>query len=323
MPTLVQSGVVTGSNTGSPFASPVTAGNTVILFCIEVINTGAAGFTVTDNLNPAVSTGATVNCATPWGVPGTLTVCYVSNTLGGAYTVTLTLNDPGDTSNCGIFALEYSGLGAFDGANATALVSSTGWSIPPTGGTIHNANQPALMIAFAIDQNGNAIAADTPTFTDLGAPNVLASAGARAESLSITNTTGTAAVFSSSNNFDNVGILAIVFDLGGPTINTQPQSATVYQGQAASFSVSATAISGSLSYQWTLNGANVSTSSTYTTGALGLSDKGDVVQVAVTDGTGTTLSNKVFINVLVVPQSAAAAGDGLIGGRDGGRRLVS
>ena len=53
----------------------------------------------------------------------------------------------------------------------------------------------------------------------------------------------------------------------GPVVDTPPQSTTVYRGQTANFTVSATTSGGTLHYQWKDDGVNVGTdSSSYTTG---------------------------------------------------------
>lgn len=95
----------------------------------------------------------------------------------------------------------------------------------------------------------------------------------------------------------------------GPTINTQPGSQTVTVGQQAIFTVTATASSGSLSYQWKKNGINVgSNANSYTTAAAILSDSGSSYSVAVTDATGTTTSATAMLTVNV--RSRDLNGDG-------------
>lgn len=83
---------------------------------------------------------------------------------------------------------------------------------------------------------------------------------------------------------------------GPPYITVQPQNTSVYVGQTATFTVTASGTDGTISYQWqqfiTGSWTNVGTNSTsYTTGALGFSDNGDMFRVVVTDSNGTTNSN--------------------------------
>lgn len=85
----------------------------------------------------------------------------------------------------------------------------------------------------------------------------------------------------------------------GPTINTQPQSATVYQGQTANFTVSATTSGGTLHYQWKDDGSNVGTdSNSYTTASTVLGDNGAQITCAVSDDNGTTTTAAATLTVI-------------------------
>ncbi len=70
-----------------------------------------------------------------------------------------------------------------------------------------------------------------------------------------------------------------------PSITSQPSNQTVLEGQAASFSITASG-SAPLSYQWQKNGTNISgaTSATYTTPATIPSDNGATFRCVVTNG---------------------------------------
>jgi hypothetical protein len=93
---------------------------------------------------------------------------------------------------------------------------------------------------------------------------------------------------------------------GQSRITAQPQDAGRQAGSTASFSVSATAFSGALSYQWqraepdteTFVNVGGATSSTYTTGALGIdADDGARYRCLVTDATGTSTSSAASLAV--------------------------
>ncbi|WP_158945101.1 immunoglobulin domain-containing protein [Granulicella sp. S190] len=94
-----------------------------------------------------------------------------------------------------------------------------------------------------------------------------------------------------------------------PTITKQPVNQTVNVGQTATFSVTATG-SGTLTYQWFLNGTAISgaTSSTYTTPATASTDSGSVFTVTVTNASGSVTSSPATLTVTVssttVPPSA-------------------
>jgi len=107
-------------------------------------------------------------------------------------------------------------------------------------------------------------------------------------------------------------VKAVVAGPTGPTINTQPSNQSVAAGAAATFTVSATASAGSLTYQWqrsTDSGstwANVSTgtggtTAGYTTAATtisgGSANNGDRYRVNVTDSNGTATSTAATLTV--------------------------
>jgi len=77
-----------------------------------------------------------------------------------------------------------------------------------------------------------------------------------------------------------------------PTITVQPANATVTFGQTATFSVAATG-SGTLSYQWQQNSANIpgATSSAYTTPAVTVAESGSTFDVVVTNAEGSITSD--------------------------------
>lgn len=101
----------------------------------------------------------------------------------------------------------------------------------------------------------------------------------------------------------------------GPTINTQPANQSVTSPATATFSVSATASAGSLTYQWQRQPAagggftNISgaVAASYTTGATTVSgggaSSGDQYRVVVTDSNGSTTSGGASLTV-----AAAAPG---------------
>ncbi len=105
--------------------------------------------------------------------------------------------------------------------------------------------------------------------------------------------------------------------LGGPTISVQPASTQVAIGVTASFSVTASASGGgALTYQWKLNGTNVSTGSggttaSYTTGTLAPGDDLGSYTCAVTetggssDGTVTSAAAILHVGIWVVGANTA------------------
>jgi uncharacterized lipoprotein YddW (UPF0748 family) len=86
-----------------------------------------------------------------------------------------------------------------------------------------------------------------------------------------------------------------------PTITAQPQSQTLTAGSAATFSVTASG-SATLSYQWRLNGTNISgaTASSYTRASVQPGDAGSYA-VIVTNFAGSATSSDALLTVNVLP----------------------
>ncbi len=93
-------------------------------------------------------------------------------------------------------------------------------------------------------------------------------------------------------------------NLTSPSIQTQPQPATVTAGQTATFSVVASG-SSPLAYQWQRNGITISsaTSSSYTTAATVASDSGSHFSVNVSNSVGTISSTSALLVVTAPPVS--------------------
>jgi hypothetical protein len=92
--------------------------------------------------------------------------------------------------------------------------------------------------------------------------------------------------------------MAIVSNSGPPAITMQPAGQTVVDGQAATFSVTATGTA-PLSYQWRKNGVNISgaTSSSYTTPATTSADTGAKFRVVIANSAGSVTSNAATLTV--------------------------
>jgi len=132
------------------------------------------------------------------------------------------------------------------------------------------------------------------------APNAGYSAQVDSGSFSPTGTEGAAFEWATVAAFLNPA------GAGAPTIDTQPSSVTKIAGETASFSVSATASGGTLSYQWQLSTNNGGSwaditgavSTVYTTFYVGLSDSGNKYRVNVTDSNGTLASSAATLTVV-------------------------
>jgi hypothetical protein len=114
-------------------------------------------------------------------------------------------------------------------------------------------------------------------------------------SVIVTNSAGSA---TSNNAILNVNAAAVA-----PSITTQPANQTVTTGQAATFTVSATA---PMSYQWRKNGTSITgaTSNSYSTPATTTTDSGSTFSVVISNSAGSATSNNA---TLTVNQAAAVA----------------
>jgi hypothetical protein len=98
------------------------------------------------------------------------------------------------------------------------------------------------------------------------------------------------------------GCLTSDDEAGGPTISSSPADLTIASGLTATFSVVASG-SGSLTYQWTKDDADITgaTAASYSHIALSAED-GSVYKVKVTDTKGTTTSTGATLHILVTEQ---------------------
>jgi len=94
-----------------------------------------------------------------------------------------------------------------------------------------------------------------------------------------------------------VVLQAIINPPSAPIINTQPPRQGAAPGPSVTFSVSATASAGSLTYQWYRNGVSIggATSSSYTFTPNFPADYGATFYVIVTDSNGSTQTNSVSV----------------------------
>lgn len=102
-----------------------------------------------------------------------------------------------------------------------------------------------------------------------------------------------------------------------PTIITHPSNQTASDGGTATFTIAA---SGSgLSYQWQLNGSDISgaTSDSYTTPTLTLADNGNNYRCVVSNTSGSVTSNDATLTVTTGGGGNPGGGGGG-GGSDGG-----
>lgn len=275
-----------------------SAGSALVVFTAVL---SGNPYTVTDSKSQSYTSLDTTFTDTNYN----LSTFIASNV--GAGSTTVTVNMTGTGSFLGIWVVEVGGAMAspLDGHNASRQ-AAPGSATDVITVSATNANQPALVLGFSMVSAGFT---DAPaTGTGFTSTKVAFSNAARSEYNRVTSATSQALTFSHAPS-DSVGngtygTLVVILDefvAPGPTITTQPKPVTTAVGTTATFTVSATG-AGTLHYQWTVNGSNVGTdSSSYTTGTLTMASNGSVVQCAVTDNNGTTLSVTVYLMVYPVP----------------------
>ena len=93
-----------------------------------------------------------------------------------------------------------------------------------------------------------------------------------------------------------------------PSILTQPQDASAFIDQTATFSVSAQGTA-PLQYQWQRDGQNIvgATSASYTTDTLVATDNGALFSVDITNSVGTVTSSTTQLTVSVTPNQTPSA----------------
>ena len=104
---------------------------------------------------------------------------------------------------------------------------------------------------------------------------------------------------------------------------SQPQNASAFEGQTATFSVDATG-AGPISYQWRRNGTPISgaTSASYTTPPLTIAtDSGTTYSVVITNSLGTVTTSAATLTVSAAPPPPPAGAPPPTGGGGGGGSL--
>ena len=194
----------------------------------------------------------------------------------------------------------------------------------PTGGAVINgylANRAALMLAdpnlpplinasilltgtTGVPFSYQIAATSNPTsYVATGLPSGLSVNAATGLISGTADTAGSYPVVLGAVNASGTGKVNAVLSIApatpaAPTITADPVSVSVIPGQTTNFSVTATGTP-PLSYQWKLNGQDISgaTGSTYAVGSPSSSDNGKQYSVSVTNGAGSVTSASATLTV--------------------------
>lgn len=292
-PTLVQSKIGLGGGNQSIANSFTTlpAVGSVIVVAQTSGGANTTGDTCTDNQGGVHTYTKRV---TQTGISFWTTVVTASS---GTFTITTFGNNSSANANC---IMEWSGCdtsAVIDGTPGTATNSGfTNTSLSCSAGSASQVADTILLL-HVTGSSGQ-----TPVYS--GAMSQVASdtTGGVNSVISVgqgtVSATGAQTGSVSWGSVDSYDAVAMLLKGAGPTISSQPSDTIVNTGNTATFSVTASG-TGTLTYQWKLNGSNISgaTSSSYTTGTLTISDTGGLYSVDVTDSNGTTTSRSALLTV--------------------------
>ncbi len=191
--------------------------------------------------------------------------------------------------------------------NIDSMILAYRVTLPGTP-TIPSIITPPSNTTVAVNQSAtlSVVASGSPAPSYQWSRNGTAIVGATSASLAITNA-GAADVASYTVTLTNangsVTSAAVALAVTGaniPTITAQPVSPTVAIGSTAVFSVTAT---NTLSYQWRLNGVNISSSTTGATGPTlvlvgATAAQAGVYSVVVTNGTNNVTSQSATLTIV-------------------------
>lgn len=317
------------SSTCLTTACDTTGGSsTVFSLFVEWYGSGSNPTSITDNKgNTYTQVGSTLTSSADATF---FSAIYekVGGTGGTGLVVTVTCGEVKNTIVA--FFIEGTGLATSsprDQAPAGANDSASPYT--SSGATTTQADELLISYAATHSASGTEVlnwTANSFTASDSEADaNTYATGGSAYRIVSSTGTYS-GSVTSSGAGTDSAMMWIVTYKgaSGGPTISVQPASTQVKSGATASFSVTASASGGgTLSYQWKLNGSNVSggsggTTASYTTPTLAYTDNLGSYTCDVTEtggsspGTVSSSAALVYVGMRVVgantPTYSASAG---------------
>ena len=284
----------------------ISAGSTIVVFGTRG---DASGATITAS-DPTNGTYTALGPQQNDGSTNTsIQSFYFQNAASGTYTISLT---SAGSNGIGGWFYECSGQNIAPTGNSAVYLSGASGTDALTSGNV-TISGSATLLGYAAEFSGTtAVPAVGTGFSSDGSSTDGTIGSQRVEHKSASSTA--AATFTAGVSTEAAAAfgVAVLEPVTGPTINTQPTNQSVFSGQTATFSVSATTSGGALSYQWKYShddsafancthGSGITTSS-FTTATTPDSEASDQYSFlcAVTDSNGTTNTNAALLNMTTV-----------------------
>lgn len=207
-----------------------------------------------------------------------------ASTAIGSHQVTVTVSNSAGSVTSNIATLTVTAAPVAPTITTPPAAQSVTVGDPATFTVVASGTAP---LSYQWYLNGSAISGANADFYSISSAQ-----SANAGSYTVTVSNGTLPAATSTAVTLTVNAALVV-----PTISTSPASLTVTEGQAATFTVSATG-SSTLHYQWQDNGVDVGTDSdTYTLALPRNSNSGDSITVTVSNTAGSVTSTAVALTV--------------------------
>jgi hypothetical protein len=231
----------------------------------------------------------------------------------GAASVTMN-NDTARVSS--VCMLAFRGADATTPINAFSVNSSDQATQSPVTPSVTTTVAGCMILGFIEETQGHSatltVSATTTQAANYATAAAFAAGYTAPQGAAGSYCAGTFSCAETGRTFRTISIAIAPAASSGPTITTQPSNQTVTAGATATFTVAATASSGSLTYQWqrsTDGGSSYSnvttgtggTTASYTTDPTtvsgGTANNGDKYQVIVTDSNGNVTSTAATLTV--------------------------
>lgn len=289
--TLVNSNATSNNGAGASLGVAV-AGVHVgdLVFVAASHNTDTGAFTCSDGtttLTPLTQYNSSNNSVSVRGF------YLLASVASGSVTYTVTFTGTPTNRTIDVYVFTPSGAASFDVENGSEVIATTAGA----SGNVTTTGTDALV--FGAQGNENQSASSSEKINNVARTAVIDSGTGASLWYTLPSATFTGQATETIGSSTRIVTLIAAFKIPVPVITSQPTTQVVWEGQTATFNVTATG-TGTLHYQWKANGSNVGTdSSSYTTAVTAFADSGTTIQVVITDNNGSTNSDTVLLIVLI------------------------